>query len=75
VARNPYFAITDERGHFAIEQVPPGAYTLIVWHEPVIVGYTRTGEPIAQSPPPVKRRVVVRARQAQRVVVALPPAH
>jgi hypothetical protein len=28
-----YFAITDHEGSFAITGVPPGSYTLAVWHE------------------------------------------
>jgi hypothetical protein len=30
---NPYFAVTDENGNFTIADVPPGSYTLAVWHE------------------------------------------
>ena len=30
---NPYFAVTDADGTFAIAKVPPGDYTLAVWHE------------------------------------------
>jgi len=30
---HPYHAITDVRGEFAIEDVPPGTYTLELWHE------------------------------------------
>ena len=30
---HPYFAVTDEEGEFEIADVPPGAYTLNVWHE------------------------------------------
>lgn len=30
---NPYHCVTDERGRFALEQVPPGSYTLVLWHE------------------------------------------
>jgi hypothetical protein len=74
VAQHPYFAITDELGGFVLDEVPPGAYTLVVWHEPVVVGLSRAGEPIVQSAPPVRRRVVVTARQAQRVTIRLPPA-
>jgi Carboxypeptidase regulatory-like domain len=29
---NPYFAKTDEEGRFAIMDVPPGTYKLVVWH-------------------------------------------
>jgi len=32
VLQNQYFAVTDKAGHFEIENVPPGAYTLAVWH-------------------------------------------
>jgi len=74
VAAHPYFAITDERGHFALDEVPPGSYTLVVWHEPVVVGYSRTGEPLLHASPPIRRRVVVRARQGQTLVIRLQPA-
>ncbi|HEY3381022.1 MAG TPA: carboxypeptidase regulatory-like domain-containing protein [Vicinamibacterales bacterium] len=44
VVQNPYFGVTDKAGHFAIDGVPPGSYTLAVWHpklkaqpKPVIV--------------------------------------
>jgi plastocyanin len=33
VMDNPYFAITDENGSYTIDNVPPGNYTLAVWHE------------------------------------------
>lgn len=33
VAEHPYHAVTDERGQFVIDGVPPGTYTLRVWHE------------------------------------------
>jgi plastocyanin len=33
VLQNPYFAVTDKEGKYAIEDVPPGSYTLAVWHE------------------------------------------
>ena len=75
VAPHPYYALTDERGRFALEQVPPGTYTLVVWHEPVVVGFTRSGEPVVHTPATVRRKVVVRARQGQRVIVKLLPAH
>ena len=32
VPLNPYFAKTDEHGHFQIDDIPPGTYTLSAWH-------------------------------------------
>jgi hypothetical protein len=32
VVKNPYFAISDENGQFVIDNIPPGHYTLRVWH-------------------------------------------
>jgi plastocyanin len=33
VLENPYFATTDEDGHYRISDVPPGTYKLKAWHE------------------------------------------
>jgi plastocyanin len=33
VLQNPYFAATDEDGHYRISNVPPGTYKLRAWHE------------------------------------------
>jgi plastocyanin len=33
VTANPYYAVTDESGHFSIANVPPGTYTVKVWQE------------------------------------------
>jgi hypothetical protein len=30
---NPYYAMTDARGYYAISNIPPGSYTLRVWQE------------------------------------------
>jgi plastocyanin len=32
VLQNPFFAVTNKEGHYEIENVPPGGYTLAVWH-------------------------------------------
>jgi hypothetical protein len=34
VFEHPYFAVTDESGAFTIKDVPPGEYTVELWHEP-----------------------------------------
>jgi plastocyanin len=33
VVDNPYYAITDERGKFTIEDLPAGSYSVKIWHE------------------------------------------
>ena len=33
VLENPYFAATEEDGHYRISNVPPGTYKLRAWHE------------------------------------------
>jgi plastocyanin len=30
--QNPFFAVSDKGGHYEIANVPPGSYTLAVWH-------------------------------------------
>ncbi len=33
VTANPYFSVTDKSGSFKLTDVPPGTYTVQVWHE------------------------------------------
>jgi hypothetical protein len=33
VTDHPFVAVTDERGAFKIDGVPPGSYQLQIWHE------------------------------------------
>lgn len=33
VVNSPYYAVTDDRGDFRINGVPPGEYELVAWHE------------------------------------------
>ncbi|OGP29952.1 MAG: hypothetical protein A2073_01975 [Deltaproteobacteria bacterium GWC2_42_11] len=39
VKENPYFAVTDDNGNFTISNLPPGRYTIEVWHE--VIGTQR----------------------------------
>ena len=33
VTRTPYFAVTDERGKFVVNELPAGTYQVEIWHE------------------------------------------
>ena len=33
VVAHPYFAVTADDGSFALNGLPPGSYTVEVWHE------------------------------------------
>jgi plastocyanin len=33
VRDNPYYALTGEDGAFEITDIPPGSYTMVIWHE------------------------------------------
>jgi carboxypeptidase family protein len=56
VADTPYTVISDKDGNFSITQVPPGTYTLKIWHE-------KLGES--------KQNVVVKAGETAKVDVVL----
>jgi hypothetical protein len=35
---HPYAAVTSDKGRVEFEQVPPGTYTVVAWHPPVVAG-------------------------------------
>jgi hypothetical protein len=42
VSNDPYYAVTDEDGHFEIGDIPPGTYRLSIWHPYVRDVYEQT---------------------------------
>jgi hypothetical protein len=68
IASHPYYTVTDEKGRFRLDDVPPGEYTLAVWHEPVATGVAGAGAGAAaptaaprQAVPEVRAKVTVKA--------------
>ena len=55
---SPYYEITDPSGAYAIQQVPPGTYRLVIWHP--------------QTGPMQERLVTVKAREAISVNFMVP---
>jgi len=37
VAKHPYYAVTDKNGNFSLDNIPPGNYTLHMWHEGISI--------------------------------------
>src|SRR3990172_7114788 len=57
---SPYVTVTDERGAFRIDQVPPGAYTVTMWHEGFRqTGADKDGRPIYDEPRTVTKNVTI----------------
>lgn len=59
VFEHPYHATTDADGHFRISRVPPGRYTLRVWHEGWRVVGHDSGRPRHSNPVVLSRAVSV----------------
>ena len=57
---SPYFAVTDERGAFKIDGVPPGTYKVTMWHEGYHPkGADKDGRPVYGDPHTVTREITV----------------
>jgi plastocyanin len=56
VSESPYVGVTDQKGSFKIENVPPGTYSLEVWHETL---------------GPAKQQVTVKAGETVTVALEL----
>ncbi|MBI5970402.1 MAG: hypothetical protein HY884_04540 [Deltaproteobacteria bacterium] len=63
VFEHPYHAVTDETGSFILDNVPPGKYTLKVWHESwKVKGLDDDGRPLYDKPILLTKEVVVPAK-------------
>jgi hypothetical protein len=60
---SPYLAVTDGRGAFRIEQIPPGSYRVTMWHP----GFRRRGtdgegRPLYEEPHTIVKEVTIAPR-------------
>lgn len=69
---SPYLAVTDDTGAFRIDQVPPGAYRVTLWHEGFRPkGADKDGRPLYEEPLTVTRDVTMRAGGTVRLDLEL----
>jgi plastocyanin len=65
---SPYYAVTDERGAYRIDGVPPGSYKLTMWHEGFRPkGLDKDGRPLYDEPHTVSRDVTIAPRTTATV--------
>jgi hypothetical protein len=57
---SPYVAVTDERGAYRIDGIPPGTYKVTMWHEGFRPkGADKDGRPVYEEPVTVTRQVTI----------------
>jgi hypothetical protein len=65
---SPYVAVTDERGAFRIDNVPPGTYRVSMWHEGFRPrGVDKDGRPLYDQPRTISKDVTIASRSAATV--------
>jgi hypothetical protein len=62
---SPYYAVTDGRGAYRIDGIPPGSYKVTMWHEGFRArGLDKDGRPLYDQPRTVTRDVTIAPRAA-----------
>jgi hypothetical protein len=57
---SPYYAVTDERGAFRLDGIPPGSYKLTMWHEGFRPkGLDKDGRPLYDEPRTITKDVTI----------------
>ena len=57
---SPYYAVTDDKGAFRIEGIPPGSYKVTMWHEGFRPkGLDKDGRPLYDEPQATTRDVTI----------------
>jgi hypothetical protein len=57
---SPYYAVTDDKGAFRIDGIPPGSYKVTMWHEGFRAkGLDKDGRPLYDEPHTITRDVTI----------------
>ena len=65
---SPYYAVTDERGAFRIDAIPPGTYKITMWHEGFRPkGLDKDGRPIFDEPRTITKDITIAPRATATV--------
>lgn len=60
---SPYYAVTDERGAYRMDGIPPGSYKVTMWHEGFRPkGFDKDGRPLYDEPLTITRDVTIAPR-------------
>jgi len=60
---SPYYAVTDDKGAFRIDGIPPGSYKVTLWHEGFRArGLDKDGRPLYDEPHIITRDVTIAPR-------------
>jgi plastocyanin len=69
---SPYVAVTDERGAFKIDGIPPGTYKVTMWHEGFRAkGVDKDGRPLYEEPHTVSKDVTIAPKSAATIAFEL----
>lgn len=70
VVPTPYHATTDKLGEFVLSGVPPGSYTIVVWHERSRAEVAGTAQQVqAQGAPSLTFRLSLKPLQARPTTI------
>ena len=62
---SPYYAVTDDKGVFRIDGIPPGSYKVTMWHEGFRPkGLDKDGRPLYDEPQTITRDVTIAPKGA-----------
>ena len=65
---SPYYAVTDDKGAFKIDGVPPGTYKVTLWHEGFRAkGVDKDGRPAYEDPVTLTKEVTVAPKGAATI--------